>query len=270
MEGRLRPWYDRCSQLGAMNVSLYQAASALNTSSRWQDVVSENLAASSVPGYKRRELQLEAMQSGMTSWGTGAGAESSTPFILPRAAVVTNFAPGEMQRTGVNTNAAIDGPAFFEVQLPDGTLGYTRDGEFQLDAQGQLVTKQGFPVLGDGGPIQFDTSLGNVVESISIAPNGEISQGAESRGRLKLVEFSDPNRLTPALGGFYLAKDPALEPQAAAQSTLRQQWIEGANTSPMLEMSSLMAALRSFEANQKVIQLQDERMGKVINELSPV
>ena len=182
---------------------------------------------------------------------------------LPRATKITSFAPGELRATGVNTDVAIEGKGFFEMQLPNGAAAYTRDGEFHINSLGQLTTKQGGLVLGDSGPIQLD--LINPA-SLSISTAGEISQAGEVKGKLKIVDFEQPNLLTPISGGF-LANHPSLQPSDVAVPALRQGFLETANTSPVMEMASLISVMRSFEANQRVIQMQDERMGRAISEL---
>ena len=148
-----------------MNVSLYQAASALNANARWQEVISENMASASIPGFKKQELTFEAVRAGMLS-PNKAGATSS-PVSLPATRTHLNFSPGDVRRTDGNTDFAIEGKGFFEVQLPSGNSAYTRDGEFKLNAQGQLVTKQGYLVMGEGGPIQLDRSLST---GMTVAP----------------------------------------------------------------------------------------------------
>ena len=159
---------------------------------------------------------------------------------------------------------AIEGPGFFEVQLPNGDHAYTRDGEFQLNAQGQMVTKTGNPVLSDGGPIQFDP---NNASPITVSSTGEVSQGGDVKGRLRLVEFNDPHLLTSIGGGCFLANHQDLLAKDSTASSVRQGYLEGSNTSPTSEMASLITAMRMFEANQRVLQMQDERMGHVISEL---
>ena len=131
-----------------MNVSLYQAAAAMNAASRWQELVSENLSAASVPGFKKGELSFAAVQAGLPAHGV-----SGTHYVIPRATPGVNFQPGEMRATGSKTDVAIEGSGFFEVRLPDGSLAYTRDGEFHLSGEGQLTTKEGYVVLSESGPV---------------------------------------------------------------------------------------------------------------------
>jgi flagellar basal-body rod protein FlgF len=233
-----------------MNVSLYQAASALNAMDRWQETIAENLASTSAPGFKKKEFSYAAIESAMkTSGATGPG---------------TNFAPGEIRITNVKTDVAVDGKGFFEVQMPDGSLAYTRDGEFHVDAQGQMVTKQGFKVMSDGGPIVLD--LNNYTE-LSISASGEVSQGIDLKGRLRLVEFGNTNALKRINGSYFAANDPAANPAPSAESSVRQGALESANLSAATEMSNLITVMRIFEANQRMAQIQDERIGRTIAEL---
>ncbi len=250
-----------------MNISLYHAASALNANDRWQELIAENLASSSLPGFKKQEISFEAVQAGLMPASTPSSASAAArAFSLPRASTSTDFSNGDMKYTGQSTDIAVDGAAFFAIQLPNGATAYTRDGEFHISSQGQWVTKQGFPVLGDGGPIQVD--LENAAP-ISVSPDGEVSQGADQKGVLRLVEFDTPKALSPVSGGVFLANDPAAGLRQATTSTVRQGWLEGANTSVVSEMANLITSMRIFEANQRVIQLQDDRMSKAINELAP-
>lgn len=244
-----------------MNVSLYQAAAAMNANTRWQEVISENLAAGSVPGARKREVTFSAVEAGLER---GLPNQPTSRFLVPATNTSVNFLQGTVRPSAGPLDFALEGKGFFEVQLPNGANGYTRDGEFHLNAQGQLVTKQGYPVLTDGGPVQFDASIAS---PITVSATGEVSQGTEVKGRLRIVEFNDPQKLTVASNGLFLADHPELQPATAETTRVHQGYIEGANTSPTSEMAHLITAMRMFEANQRVMQLQDERMGRVITEL---
>jgi len=243
-----------------MNVSLYQAAAALNANSRWQESIAENLAASSIPGFKKQELSFSAIAGGLMP----GSAQASQRYALPHASPATNFSPGELKFTGAKTDVALEGQGFFAVQMSDGTTGYTRDGEFHVNASGELVTKQGQRVLGDGGPIQLDT---HNPAPISISPTGDISQGSDRKGALKVVAFNEPNLLTPIQAGYFRADNANLKAGPAVTAQCHQGYVEAANTSPTMEMAHLITAMRTYEANQRVIQAQDDRMGKAIAEL---
>lgn len=244
-----------------MNISLYQAAAAMNANARWQEVISENLASSSIPGFKRQHLSFDAVQAGLMPQGAGA---QKLNFLLPRAQASTSFAQGELKYTGAKTDVAVEGKGFFEVQLPNGATAYTRDGEFQINSSGQLATKQGHVVLGDSGPIQLDR--GNAAP-LMISADGEVSQGTDRKGKLRIMDFNDPRLLTPIGGGSFMATNPSVRASEVREPSVRQGFLEAANTSPVNEMASLIGVMRTFEANQRIIQLQDERMGRAISEL---
>ena len=121
-----------------MNVSLYQAAAAMNANARWQEVISENLASASIPGFKKQDMSFDAVQSGIMSQAVPDGR---VQYSMPRASTATNFSQGQLRETGVQTDVAIDGKGFFEIQMPSGASAYTRYGEFHVNSSGQLVTK---------------------------------------------------------------------------------------------------------------------------------
>jgi flagellar basal-body rod protein FlgF len=247
-----------------MNVSLFQAASALTANSRWQEIIADNMASSSIPGYKRQQLSIAAVQAGLMPAGGVGGKNGPPTFVLPKATIATNFTAGEMKATGVSTDVAVNGSAFFQVQLPTGLTGYTRDGEFQVNAQGELTTKEGYPVLGEsGGPIQLNP---HDSAPMSISAGGEISQGATAKGKLGLAQFDNPSLLTQTSSGYFVNQNASLH-TVPNTSTVRQGYVEGSNSSSVLEMANLMTAMRGFEANQHVIQIQDDRLGKTISDL---
>ncbi len=243
-----------------MNVSLFQAASGMNASARWQEITAENLAASQVPGYKRQSISIEPFATALTSASSAEGAGRT----MPNTRIQTDFSPAGLRATSVDTDLAIDGDGFFAVQLPSGDVAYTRDGEFHRTPAGQLVSKQGFPILGDSGPIQLDPNN----PELFISSTGEITQGSEAHGKVKVVKFSDPSMLTPIGAGQFTAQNPGLKSEEMGSPSLRQGYLELANTNSVAEMTQMISSMRMFEMNQRIIQSQDERMGRTITELA--
>jgi flagellar basal body rod protein FlgG len=241
-----------------MEVSLYSAASAMNATEQWQDLIADNLSTANVPGSRQREAVFSAIPVG----ASGLGADR---YVIPSAGSAINFHQGELRATGNNMDFAVEGPGFITVQMPDGSKGYTRDGELKLNSQGQLITKQGYTVLGSSGPLQFDP---NNSAPITVTPDGQVSQGADTKGQLAIVEFSSPQSLTMLGGGIFRNNVPTMLPQAASTTSVRQGFIEQANTSPTLAMASMLTAMRMFESNEKVMAMQSDRMAKSITDLS--
>ncbi len=244
-----------------MDVSLYQAAAAMSATAQWQDLIAENLSAASVPGARRQEISFSDIQAGLTSNLSGG---NQAGYYLPSASRMTNFSPGEMRPTGNSMDFALEGPGFFSIQTPDGQTIYSRDGEFRMNAQGQLVTKRGQTVLSDGGPVRFNP---NSSSAITVAADGEISQGDQIVGKLKTVEFKNPAQLQMLGSGLFANNDPTVPPEVSTTTKVRQGFVEGSNASPTTEMASLITAMRMFEANQKVLQMQSDRMSQVITNL---
>lgn len=233
----------------------------MNANARWQEAISENLSAASIPGFKKQDLSFAAVQAGVMSQ---ANPDPRVQFTLPRFSANTNFSQGDLRQTGAPTDVAIEGKGFFSVQLPSGGTAYTRDGEFHVNSSGQLTTKQGYLVMGDAGPIQLDPNLGG---TISIAASGEISQGTEVRGKLQVVNFEQPQTLTQIGGGMFTNNNPAVQAVEVPQTSLRQGFLEASNVSSVLEMASMIGVMRGFEANQRTMQIHNERLGRAISEL---
>ena len=233
----------------------------MNATDRWQEMISDNLAAASIPGARKRQVSFSAIQAGLASHAPGL---VNPGYVIPSVNAVTNFQQGELHPSGNTMDFALEGSGFFSIRTPDGQPAYTRNGQFQLNGQGQLVTAQGNPVLGENGPIQFDPGSSTPV---SVSDTGEVCQGAVQKGKLKIAEFDKPGLLTAMGGGLFRADNPDLKTTSGSATKVRQGYIESANTSPTLEMAGLITAMRMFEANQKVLQMQSERMSREISDL---
>jgi flagellar basal-body rod protein FlgF len=244
-----------------MDVSLYQAAAAMNATERWQDMIAGNLSTASTAGARKHDMSFSSVQAGLNSRSVGAGRSN---YSIPSANATVNFQQGELRSTGSTMDFALEGSGFFTIQMPDGKNVYTRDGEFRLNAQSQLVTKQGYPVMSNGGPLQMDP---NNPAPITVAATGEVSQGVDVKGTLSIVEFAKPQDLTMVSNGYFRNDNPASIALPSSSTSVRQGFIEAANTSPTMEMAGLITAMRMFETNQKVLQMQNDRMGRIITDL---
>ncbi len=245
-----------------MDVSLYSAAAAMNATERWQDLVADNLSSASVPGARQQEISFSSVAAGVSPSGNGvAGGKYEIPF----AGASTNFSQGELKTTGNSLDFALEGSGFFSVQMPDGSTAYTRDGEFQLNSQGRLCTKQGYPVVGAAGNLTFNAAN---PAPITISAQGELSQGAESKGKIAVTEFANLKALSLGNGGYFQADAAQAGGKPGTATNVRQGFVEASNTSPTLAMASLITSMRMFETNQKVMQMQSDRMTKVITDLS--
>jgi flagellar basal body rod protein FlgG len=132
-----------------------------------------------------------------------------------------------------------------------------------MNNRGELATTEGYPVLGQGGPIQLNP---RDPTPVSIGTDGTVSQGASAKGKLAIAEFKKPELLTQVSASYFTAQNSGLQTEPTT-SKVRQGYLETSNSSTVLEMASLMTAMRGFEANEKVIQIQDDRLGRTISDL---
>lgn len=247
-----------------MNVSVYQAASSMSALTRRQEAIAENLAASKVPGFKATEVHFKGKTGGQLPIGDLSSPESNSHYILPSAAAAIRFTEGPLEQTEVATHLAIIGDAFFEVELDNGETAYTRDGEFSLDQEGNLVTKQGFRVMGSSGPILIAEPNGK----LEIADSGEIAvDGKPSGQQIRTVEFEDPQALSAIGGGLMRLTDQGMEAVESETPTLKPGFLEGSNVDPMQEMTRLIDVMRIYQSNQRIIQTHDNRIGQTISQL---
>lgn len=264
-------------------MSLYQAAAAMDASSRWQEAVSENLAEVLRPGFKKHEITFSSIVAGKmekpvesivtTTNAVGDKVESSVigekAFELPKPKLTTNFRQGPVNQTKLKTDIALVGNAFLQVQDQQGNTFYTRDGELRLLPTGQLVTKEGYTT-------GLELNDPNQLDSFVIAKNGTASQAGAAAGQLQLMAFNDPTKLTRISGAYFRADDPSdpgtpvgnLTPVDEGYTEVEHGFLEQSNSSSLGEMTNLIRSIRHFEANQKVIRAHDERLGRAIQALT--
>lgn len=238
-----------------MEIGFYEASAAMSAQMAWYDLLSQNLASANNPGAKREVASFQQYQ-----FRAGEADPEATRVAYPVLRRSLDTAQGPLKTTGVRTDLALQGPGWLAVGLPDGSTALTRDGELHLDARGTLVTKSGYPVAGAGGPIQLDPARRG---DLSVAEDGTVSQGDQPVGQLAILEVNDPASVSHLGGGLYRGANA----RPAVQTTVKQGALEAGNGVPVSEMVELMLAARHFEANQKVLQGTDERVGKAIVEL---
>lgn len=248
---------------------MYQSASALNAFEQWQNNVAHNLANVSTAGYKKQAIALHNDPMGKLP------TENFTPFermllgASPEAKDKTNFDQGTLKNTGKETDFAIDGEGFFTAQLPEGGVMYTRSGQFHLNAEGTLVTTEGYPVLSQaGGEITLGVEDENTKDSVYVNRRGEIFRGEDQVGALGVTFIEDKTALAHREGGFVVRGATATRPATEEEFSIYQGHVEGSNSSAMREMINMINIGRSFESNSRIIQAFDSRYGQTISQLS--
>ncbi|MDB6094001.1 MAG: flagellar basal-body rod protein FlgG [Verrucomicrobia bacterium] len=258
-----------------MNLSLYSAATGMEAQQLNLNTIANNLANVNTAGFKRSKIEFQDLlyQKPTRASGTDSGGGNLVPTGVEvgngtRVASTSKvFTQGQLTATGEKLDVAIQGDGFFEVQRPDGTIGYTRDGSFKLNAQGQVVTIDGLPVLSGFQPIPAGAT------AVTIAENGEVTvetaSGAQNF-RVTLTRFANPSGLRSLGGNLYQETAASGTPeigQAGEQGfgSVIQGYKEASNVNIVEEMVNLIVAQRAYEINSKSIQTSDEMLQNVAN-----
>jgi flagellar basal body rod protein FlgG len=245
-----------------MNVGIYKGAAALTAFERWQETIAQNLASVAVPGYRKSETNFTGVVADVMKLKKGDKVTQIQDGIMPDAKRTLNVTPGSYTYTGVDTNFAINGPGFFRVRKPDGTIGYTRNGNFRLNNEYLLSTQDGFTVEGENGPITFRQEGGKVF----INSDGLIIQDKQQIGKMAVFDFAKPGELH-RIGDGLMA--PAPDNQATPQERISvlHMSVENSNVRPMEEMINMISLGRAYDCAKKVIDTSDDNSAKAIQYL---
>lgn len=243
-----------------MNVAVYKGAASLSAVEHWQETTARNIAAASVPGYRRTTTSFSGVLADATRAGQSGGFGKDAAGIMPKIETKLDLRMGEIHNTGEELDFAIQGPGFFQVQRPDGSTGYTRDGGFHANADRVLVNRKGYPVQGDGGSIALLPKGGR----ISMNSEGQILQGDTPIGKLAVQDFPAKTKLKQDGDGLIIPEDPNATPQAVENPGVVGGALEGSNVKPLQEMVNLITISRTYESSQRVINAYDENSDKAI------
>lgn len=227
-------------------------------------VVANNIANVTTTGYKADKAVFEEYLRSPARNDYFSGNDRRISFVQDRA-TMHDFGQGPLERTGNPLDLALDGNAFFVVQV-NGAERYTRNGAFQINAQGQLVTTDGHPVIGTNGPITFQPGD----QDISIARDGTITvrEGNNTnvdslRGKLRLVNFEQPHTLQKQGANLFAAPEGTVA-QAALNAGVRQGAIEKSNVNGVAEMAKMIEVMRAYTGITNLVQqLNDMRKASI-------
>lgn len=234
------------------------------------DIVANNIANLNTTGYKSNGALFEQYLMPVARDNEFSGADARLNFVQDRATWL-DLSQGAIQQTGNPLDVAIDGNGFLVVQTPRGER-YSRNGALQLNAAGELVTSEGHKVIGESGPIIFQTSD----RDITINPDGSIrvregSSGTtdSSRGKLRLVDFDNPQQLQKDGGSTFQANEnsPA---RPATSARIVQGAVEKSNVQGVLEMTRLIEVTRSYGEVAAILQQQSQMRRDAIERLADV
>lgn len=224
------------------------------------DQLGMNLANVLTPGYKRT-VALHAPVGVNFAGHLASAGDPGQAAATPTVQFAADLRAGTLKSTGQPLDLAISGKGFFEVITPDGPA-YTRQGDFQLDTRGRLVTAQGYAVMGTAGEILLDSAHPTI--STSGAMTSPLTNA--TLAQLKLVEF-DAGTAPQRLGDGLFAAAPGMKQVGDDEVQVRQGFLENSNAASTLEMTALVQAMRHFEGMQKVVQGYDEMLGLAIRKL---
>jgi flagellar basal-body rod protein FlgG len=254
--------------------SLWIAKTGMEGQQTKLDTIAHNLANVGTNGFKRAGVVFEdLMYQNLRQSGAASSEQSTLPTGLQVglgarvAATSRNFGQGALQQTGNGFDVAIKGQGFFQIQLPDGSTGYTRDGAFQVDAGGQLVTKEGYTV-------QPGINIPANAQSVTIGLDGTVSallpgqSAPQALGQLQLASFVNPAGLEPRGQNLFGETAASGTPQSGAPNStglgpLQQGFVEGSNVNVVEELVSMIATQRAYELNSKAIQTSDQMLQRL-------
>ena len=254
--------------------SLWIAKTGMTAQQTQLDVISHNLSNVSTTGFKRNNAVFEDLiYQNLRQVGSQTTEENQLPTGLHlglgvrTVATSRNFTQGSLQQSNNSLDVAINGNGFFEVQLPDGTIGYTRDGSFQLDSQGRMVTSGGLPVANGITVPQGATSISiseSGVVSATLAGNPQPQQ----LGQLAMSSFINAAGLQPVGQNMYKESAASGPPQQGQPGTnglgvMRQGFLETSNVNVVEELVTMIQTQRAYEMNSKAIQTSDQMLAKL-------
>ncbi len=244
-----------------MDNSLLVSLSQQLAAYRAMDVIANNIANASTPGFKRETAKFEEYVTHVRPSEVQKGPQALS--FVKDAGVVRDLGQGEMTSTGATLDFAINGKGFFAVQTPNG-MRYTRDGHFSLNQDGQLVTSDGYAVQGDGGAITITPDDGN----ISVGPDGTVSSilnGASNQiGKLQVMDFANERAMNKEGVNLYSTTQAATP---STDATIAQRMLEGSNVKPVIEISHMVEVMRAYQAIASLSNSQEQLIRQAIDKL---
>jgi len=249
-----------------MDRGLYTAASGMIAGLLRQEAIVQNLSNMRTVGYKADQTTTKDFPSLLLSQVRGGKASTKIGNLgtgVSLASLTTNFEDGPLKLTDHPYDFSIAGEGFFRVQTPNG-VRYTRDGRFHTDADGQLISSDGYPVLGPDGPITLPQG------PIAVTAAGVIFVDDEAVGQFSLAKFNDLTTLEKE--GQTLFNDPNSDAEIMAPEDvqLHQGYLEDSNVDVTQMITEMTTVLRAYELSQHMVQIQDRVNGQTVSELGRV
>lgn len=244
---------------------IYLATSGMNVEQKRMDVLSNNLANINTAGYKKEKVVFQVYtdrQISNTSNDTQLG-DYSGGVIIGQSLI--DLSDGNIKYTGNNLDFCVNGKNFFTVAAPDGQQYLTKDGSFNLNAEGFLINKDGYFVLGSNGNIQL-TGPG----TLSVDEKGSITFNEKNIGTLAITAAASEEDVRMIGSSYFVLKEGSTAAAANTDASIKQGYIENSNVNGVSEMVDMISITRAYEANQKMINMQDEMLAKATSVIGKV
>ena len=247
---------------------LYTAATGLTVQRAKMDVITNNIVNADTTGYKQDDLISSSFEQAMIERIGDPNVVNASEEVGPYSfgthidEIVTDFSVGNFEDTGLQTDLAISGNGFFVVETPDGER-YTRSGDFTVNAEGYLVTGDGYYALGNNGPINVGSGDFFVDESGNVTARGELAD------KMQIVAFEDTSVLRKQGDNLYYSYGGGT-PEAAGDASVMQGYLESSNVDIATEMVDMITVYRAYEASQKILTMTDETLGLAVNNIGSV
>jgi len=225
------------------------------------DVIANNMANVGTNGFKARSARFNEFIMPIASAESFVARDRPLSYVVDRGTPL-DLSQGDLKRTGNPLDVALRADNFLVVQTANGER-YTRAGSLEINAQGQLVTQTGQPVMGNGGPITFGENESNP----RIAADGTVSTDQGDRGKLRLVRFANPRALVNEGTNLFASAAGAALP-AGPEARVEPGAIEGSNVKAIVEMTRLIEVQRSYQSTANMLAKTDELRGKAIARLA--
>jgi flagellar basal-body rod protein FlgF len=242
-----------------MDSGFYAACAALMARSQALDLVANNLANTSTPGFRGQHNIFRSFLA-TASGHQGSDLNRAVNDFGISGGSQMDLTEGNLEHTGNDLDFGVQGPGFFQVQTANGPV-YTRNGNFQVSTQGQLMTAQGDPVMGEQGVIRI---LGGPV---TVSADGTISVKGAVAGKIKLVEFP-PGTAMESVGKTYYSA-PKNTGTPAKQSSMVQGSLESSNVNPVAGAVELVAVQRYAEMMQRALSMFHTEFNRIATEDLP-
>lgn len=243
----------------------YNLTSGMLCQNRNLDVVSNNIANMSTPGFKKDKFMSTSFQetllsrTGNKDKANSVALGSTTSAMRVADETVTRYSQGGFEETGSTLDFALSQNGFFQIQREDGNLLYTRNGSFIIDEQGYLSLARQGRVMGENGPILLNT------DNVHMGRDGTLYNGEnQPMGRIAVVDFVDYQQLTKVDEGLFQSAAPG---NIVQNSGIVQKNLEKSNVEPIEEMTAMMKSQRALQSASQVLKMYDQIMAKASSEV---